>query len=151
MSELSIQDQVKNRLLQQNIYTKAYAQIDARFDQREYKVEDDKPDLKEKFATRYDDKKHATKIKIKAQPLLPFRTASTLLNIVVGHNLEQFKKRFDEWKSPYMCYLVALEMVRLDIILANPLFQRKDTTDDQNKSEGQFSHHCPAPPRSTTV
>ncbi|CAD5212217.1 unnamed protein product [Bursaphelenchus okinawaensis] len=139
-SALSFQETVRNKNLVKNRYTKEIARLDSRFDQREYKVEDERPDRAERLSIIFHNQPVGHTETSKTQPLLPFKKVGITVAQKVKHKLEEIRQKFEQWNSPYSKYLLTLEE------------KRKTKTEEQEEAPtNQFSHHCPAPPRTSQV
>ncbi|CAD5216359.1 unnamed protein product [Bursaphelenchus xylophilus] len=137
---LSLQETVKNRNLFKNRYTREYARLDSRFDQREYKVDEERPDRGERISTMFQDTIRLSVAKSKDHPLLPFKKVKSNVTGKMMKKVEEIRKRFSDWNPPFERYMRVLEEKK-----------RKREEQQEEVPSNQYSHHCPAAPRGQTT
>ncbi|KAI6196513.1 hypothetical protein M3Y94_01118300 [Aphelenchoides besseyi] len=103
-------DVVRNPQLQATRYTRTTAKLDCRFDQKEFKVDDQRPSIEKRVLELFKNSEiQFDKPLRKPQPLLPFRRVyKRTTEKEHQKRVEKIEERVHDWASPYDSYLVAV-------------------------------------------
>ncbi|KAI6184331.1 3'-5' exonuclease [Aphelenchoides bicaudatus] len=110
LGESIMLEAIHKRQQKTNKYSREFSRLDCRFDQSEYKVDDERPKMESRYRQLFnDDIKMASSSNRTAASMLPFQSLLPRQQTTKKRQLaEEIKDKLKNWATPYDSYMVEM-------------------------------------------